>query len=133
MTRDMALLILGLGPSATVDDAKTAFRQKTSQWHPDKHGGDASKNEAMRQIVEAKQVLLGEKPASASNDEVEAEDEDEDEDEYLADFEEMVRRLRKEKKVVDEQPFCRAYTLQGEPCSLRAKKGNYGFCGKHRR
>lgn len=125
MTRDMALLILGLGPKdGTVEEVTAAFRQRTSLWHPDKHGGDPAKGEVMRAIVQAKQVLLGAEAADVA-------------EEPALDMEAILEFLREsglsprtKKREAGDQ--CRAYTSKGDPCSRKPMKGNYGFCHLHR-
>merc|ERR1712168_1334745 len=49
--------ILGVTQSATQNEVKAAFRQKTLQNHPDKFPGDKSKEEEFKRINEAYQAL----------------------------------------------------------------------------
>merc|ERR1712071_615318 len=49
--------ILGVAQSATQDEVKAAFRQKTLQNHPDKFPGDKLKEEEFKRINEAYQAL----------------------------------------------------------------------------
>ena len=50
--------ILGLPPTATLDDIRTAFRAKSFQYHPDVNKGKEEwANERFREILEAYQVL----------------------------------------------------------------------------
>lgn len=138
MTRDDALLFLGLPPNASSEEEiKRAFAAKTAQWHPDLHKSDPSKNDVMRKLIEARDVALGktapskEQPAPQEQDEEECDLQDEIRytAEYLAfigaDFfgTGMPRTSGKP---------CRAHTKSGTPCSARAKEGNYGFCSRHR-
>ena len=138
MTRDDALLFLGLPPNALSEgEIKRAFAARTAQWHPDLHKGDPSKNDAMRKLIEARDVALGKtEPSKQSPPEEKVEDEEEydldDEVQYTAEFLAFIGAdffrvgMSKSKKP------CRAYTKNGYPCTAQAKEGNYGFCSRHR-
>ena len=49
--------ILGVGPNATPDEIKAAFRRLVLEAHPDKHPGDAEAEARFRCILEAYQTL----------------------------------------------------------------------------
>lgn len=138
MTRDMALLILGLLPGATAEDANKAFKQKASQWHPDRYGGhDPSKNGIMRELLEAKRVLVeGENSPPPPPPVQEQEDAD---DVFEIDWDYINGVIGKKKRKAAPKPqrhevvhMCRGYTAKGDPCLRIAAKGNYGFCHIHR-
>jgi hypothetical protein len=129
MTRDMAMLILGLPPGASADDVKAAFKLKASQWHPDKHGGAASKNEVMAKLNDARRILLeGGAGGTKSSSKTEEADDDDESPPFPLDLNEVLEFIRSK----DGEKFCRAYKANGDPCSAKAKKGNYGFCYRHR-
>jgi hypothetical protein len=158
MTRDIALLLLGLSPQASTDEVTRAFKVKTSEWHPDRHASDPAKNEAMRLLIEARDVLLGRTPESSANpvrpaaapppspppapseadhgrDPSRARARYDDFGYGQAYLEILARELGfgERRYGEDDRPGCRANTAQGYPCSARALPGNYGFCGRHRR
>jgi curved DNA-binding protein CbpA len=62
MDKQKGLDILGLGPSATRTDARTAFRRLAKTWHPDRFATDPLKakraEEKMKQVNEAFHFLL---------------------------------------------------------------------------
>lgn len=62
MNKQKGLDILGLGPSATRTDARTAFRRLAKTWHPDRFATDPVKakiaEEKMKQVNEAFYFLL---------------------------------------------------------------------------
>nr|WP_321403805.1 DnaJ domain-containing protein [uncultured Desulfobacter sp.] len=62
MDKQKGLDILGLGPSATRTDARTAFRRLAKTWHPDRFATDPAKakraEEKMKQLNEAFHFLL---------------------------------------------------------------------------
>nr|WP_319493829.1 DnaJ domain-containing protein [uncultured Desulfobacter sp.] len=62
MDKQKGLDILGLGPSATRTDARTAFRRLAKTWHPDRFATDPTKakraEEKMKQLNEAFHILL---------------------------------------------------------------------------
>lgn len=62
MDKQKGLDILGLSPSATLTDARTAFRRLAKTWHPDKFAKDPLKakrsEEKMKQVNEAFHFLL---------------------------------------------------------------------------
>lgn len=62
MDKQKGLDILGLAPSATLTDARTAFRRLAKTWHPDKFAKDPlkakSSEEKMKQVNEAFHFLL---------------------------------------------------------------------------
>lgn len=43
---------LGVGPRATADELKDAYRAKARAWHPDKHEGEATRAEAEAKFKE---------------------------------------------------------------------------------
>lgn len=51
-------LILGIDPSATTDEVKTAFRKMSLKYHPDKNSGDKYFEERFKDLNEAYQVLI---------------------------------------------------------------------------
>lgn len=138
MTRDDALLFLGLPPNASSEEEiKRAFAARTAQWHPDLHKGDPSKNDAMRKLIEARDVALGKTQPSKEHPTPQEEDDEEecdlqDEVQYTAEYLAFIGAdffgigMPKAKK------GCRAFTRNGDPCTARAKEGNYGFCSRHR-
>lgn len=62
MDKQKGLNILGLAPSATLTDARTAFRRLAKTWHPDRFAKDPLKakisEEKMKQVNEAFHFLL---------------------------------------------------------------------------
>jgi curved DNA-binding protein CbpA len=58
---------LGLGSSATLADIKKAFRQKASQYHPDRNS-DASAPALFRAVQEAYEVLSNDDKRQAYDD-----------------------------------------------------------------
>lgn len=58
---------LGLGSSATLADIKKAFRQKASQYHPDRNS-DANAPERFRAVQEAYEVLTDDAKRQAYDD-----------------------------------------------------------------
>jgi molecular chaperone DnaJ len=49
--------LLGVGPNATVDEIKSAYRQLALKYHPDRNPGDKSAEEEFKRVSEAYQVL----------------------------------------------------------------------------
>lgn len=49
--------VLGVDPTASSDDIKTAFKRKTLKEHPDRNPGDPGASERFRLVVEAHRVL----------------------------------------------------------------------------
>jgi curved DNA-binding protein CbpA len=49
--------VLGVAPSATEEEIKTAYRRAVKRTHPDSNAGDTSKVEEYRQVNEAYEVL----------------------------------------------------------------------------
>jgi molecular chaperone DnaJ len=56
MAKDL-YAILGLSKGASADEIKRAYRQKSKEWHPDKHKGDKSAEDKFKEINEAYEVL----------------------------------------------------------------------------
>lgn len=50
--------ILGVAKDATATEIKKAFRRRSQETHPDKHNGDASKNDEFAEVNKAKMILL---------------------------------------------------------------------------
>lgn len=48
---------LGLDRNAQADEIKRAYRKKTVEWHPDKHGGSEEATEKFQEIQHAYDVL----------------------------------------------------------------------------
>ncbi|HEX7133119.1 MAG TPA: J domain-containing protein [Iamia sp.] len=63
MNRDEAARVLGVGPAATADDVRTAFRTLVRQQHPDRSGRPGSV--AVSRLVEARRTLLSPVPVGA--------------------------------------------------------------------
>jgi hypothetical protein len=60
--RARARKVLGVGPEATEDEARAAWRRLVQQWHPDRARTDGERTEATRRIAEinaAWRVLQG--------------------------------------------------------------------------
>ncbi|MBX6364039.1 MAG: J domain-containing protein, partial [Gemmatimonadetes bacterium] len=59
--RERHLSTLGLGPDASLEDIKRAYRELTKRWHPDRFAGEpalqAEATEELRRIVEAYRAL----------------------------------------------------------------------------
>lgn len=49
--------VLGVSPSATIDEIKAAYRQKAKQTHPDLHGGSSQYTAKFREITDAYALL----------------------------------------------------------------------------
>ena len=49
--------ILGISESATADEIKKAYRKKAMELHPDRHGGDKTKEAEFKKLNEAYGVL----------------------------------------------------------------------------
>jgi curved DNA-binding protein CbpA len=68
MTRDEALRLLGLGPEASENDIKLAYREMAQILHPDKFPDKKSlqqrATEQFKHINEAREVLLGSRQSS---------------------------------------------------------------------
>ena len=56
MAKDL-YAILGLTKGASPDEIKRAYRQKSKEWHPDKHKGDKAAEDKFKEINEAYEVL----------------------------------------------------------------------------
>lgn len=54
---DAARKLLGLDEEATFDEIKKAYHELAHQYHPDKHQGDLKKEEQMKKITQAYNVL----------------------------------------------------------------------------
>lgn len=52
-----ALLVMGLGPSATLADVKTKYKALVKQHHPDANGGDRSTEDRLIEIIKAYNYL----------------------------------------------------------------------------
>lgn len=48
---------LGLGPTASYDEAKKAYRKLCMEFHPDRNPGDASAEEKFKEIQEAWEII----------------------------------------------------------------------------
>ena len=57
MSRDDLYIILDIGPKASVNDIKRAFRKLARRYHPDINPGDRSAEEHFKRISEAYEVL----------------------------------------------------------------------------
>ena len=49
--------ILGVSESASADEIKKAYKKKAMELHPDRHGGDKSKEAEFKKLNEAYSVL----------------------------------------------------------------------------
>jgi molecular chaperone DnaJ len=49
--------LLGVGPNATLDEIKSAYRQLALKYHPDRNPGDKAAEEEFKRVSEAYQVL----------------------------------------------------------------------------
>jgi molecular chaperone DnaJ len=49
--------LLGVGPNATIDEIKSAYRQLALKFHPDRNPGDKNAEEEFKKVSEAYQVL----------------------------------------------------------------------------
>lgn len=54
--------LLGVDPSATVEEIKKAYRQKSQKFHPDKEGGDADIFKALTTAYQSMLAAHGEQP-----------------------------------------------------------------------
>ncbi|MDR6658477.1 J domain-containing protein [Tardiphaga sp. 1201_B9_N1_1] len=52
-----ALQVMGLGPSATLDDVKAQYKALVKQHHPDANGGDRSTEDRLIEIIKAYNYL----------------------------------------------------------------------------
>jgi hypothetical protein len=52
-----ALQVMGLGPSATLDDVKATYKALVKQHHPDANGGDRSTEDRLIEIIKAYNYL----------------------------------------------------------------------------
>jgi len=50
--------ILGVGPEATPEEIKRAYRRLALRWHPDRNPGDPEAEERFKEIAEAYSVLI---------------------------------------------------------------------------
>jgi len=57
--------LLGINPSASFMEIKTAYRQKANQWHPDRNPQSAEAAGRFREIAEAYSVLIDKEKRSA--------------------------------------------------------------------
>jgi DnaJ-class molecular chaperone len=57
--------VLGVGPQATEDEIRRAYRRLALQWHPDRNAGDRRAEERFKQISEAYAVLIAPDKRSA--------------------------------------------------------------------
>lgn len=58
--------ILGVSPSASDEEIKTAYRKMAKKYHPDLHPSDAQASARMNQINAAYQDILNQRSGSAS-------------------------------------------------------------------
>ncbi len=56
--------VLGLSKDASAEDIKRVYRQKSKEWHPDKHKGDKAAEEKFKEINEAYSILSDPKKRS---------------------------------------------------------------------
>ena len=49
--------VLGVEKNASLEDIKKAYRQKSKEWHPDKHKGEKAAEDKFKEINEAYEVL----------------------------------------------------------------------------
>ena len=52
-----ALLVMGLGPDAKLDDVKAKYKALVKQHHPDANGGDRSTEDRLIEIIKAYNYL----------------------------------------------------------------------------
>ena len=58
-----ALALLGLSPSASLDDVKRAYRERMKEVHPDLHPDDPNANEKAIMLTKTYEMLTRGKPS----------------------------------------------------------------------
>ncbi len=59
MEKDLLFNTLGLGPSASNEEIKAAYRELASRFHPDREGGDTAKMQELNAAYEGLRQLRG--------------------------------------------------------------------------
>lgn len=62
MTRAECYQVLGLGPDASMEEIRQAYRRRAQQLHPDRNPGDPRAEERFKQLSEAYRILTSTEP-----------------------------------------------------------------------